>query len=76
MPDNILPFSLILEGPIEAQSADHGYWTKCSPMLISDTEFHLRFWTDIGRISIQIRRWDSWALMHITVVSIRQLQAA
>jgi hypothetical protein len=35
MPDKILPSSPISEGPIEAQSdiADHGYRTKCPPML-------------------------------------------
>jgi hypothetical protein len=33
-PTNLLSFSLISEGPIEAHSdiADHGYWTKCPPM--------------------------------------------
>jgi hypothetical protein len=34
-PTNFLPFSPISEGPIEALSdiADHGYRTKCPPML-------------------------------------------
>jgi hypothetical protein len=36
MPDKFLPFSPISEGPIVAQYelADHGYRTKCPPILI------------------------------------------